>query len=111
MYKPANIREFVTPAIHLKANKVMENNRTREEYTENGKVRGKFKLKGTAEISANGLLVINDKTTFITWYKADFTAGDLLEIHGDRYRIIGTPENTEARGRYSVLNLERIGGV
>jgi hypothetical protein len=110
MYKPANIREFVTPAVHKKATSKTVNNRTVKAYTEVGTVRGKFKQKGTAETNANGLTVINEKTTFITWFKADFAAKDILTINGIDYEIIGEPENVEMRNRYAIITLERISG-
>lgn len=110
MYKPANLREFVTPAVHKKATEKTVDNQPIKTYTEAGTVRGKFKQKGTAETNANGLTLINEKTTFITWYKADFAAADILTINGVDFEIIGTPENVEMRNRYSVITLERIGG-
>lgn len=110
MYKPANIREFVTPAIHKKATSKTVNGRTQKTYTDVGTVRGKFKQKGTAETQANGLTVINEKTTFITWYKADIKAKDRLTINGIDFEIKGEPENVEMRSRYMVITLERIGG-
>lgn len=110
MYKPANIREFITPAVHKKAVSVTIDSRTRKIYTEVGTVRGKFKQKGTAETTANGLTVINEKTTFITWFKADFASNDILTIGGVDFEIKGEPENVEMRSRYAVLTLERIGG-
>lgn len=110
MYKPANIREFVTPAIHKKATVNTVDNRAVKTYTEAGTVRGKFKQKGTAETNANGLTVINEKTTFITWFKADFKAADILTIGGVDFEIKGEPENVEMRSRYTVLTLERISG-
>jgi hypothetical protein len=110
MYKPANIREFVTPAVHKKATTTTVNNRTVKTYTEVGTVRGKFKQKGTAETNANGLTIINEKTTFVTWYKADLAAADILTIGGIDFEIKGEPENVEMRSRYIVLTLERISG-
>lgn len=112
MYKPANIREFVTIAKHKKPTTETINGRTQKTYSAVGIVRGKFKQKGTAETNANGLTVVNDKTTYITFYKKNspFEAKDILTIYGIDYEIIGTPENVEMRGLYSVLNLERIGG-
>lgn len=110
MYKPANLREFVTPAVHKKATSKTVDGRTIKEFAIIGNARGKFKQKGTAETNANGLTVINEKTTFTTWYKADFAAADILEINGVDYEIIGNPENVEMRNRYSILTLERIGG-
>ena len=111
MYKPANIREFITPAIHKKPTIKTVNGRTvKKDPKPVGTVKGKFKLKGTSEITANGVTVVNDKTTFTTWFKADFAAADILTIGGVDYEIIGTPENVEMRNRYSVLMLERISG-
>ena len=110
MYKPANIREFITPAVHKKAVNEVVNGRLTKDYEIVGTLRGKFKQKGCAEIGVNGLTVVNDKTSFITWYKSDIEAADVLTINGIDYEIIGTPENVEMRGRYTVLNLERISG-
>lgn len=110
MYKPASIREFVTQAVHKKATSQIVNGRTSKTYTEVGTIRGKYKQKGTAETSANGLTIINEKTTFTTWYKADIVAADILTIGGIDFEIIGKPENVEMRSRYMVLTLERISG-
>ena len=110
MYKPANVREFITPAVHKKATTKTVNGRAVKGFTEVGTVRGKFKQKGTAETNANGLTLINEKTTFITWFKADFAAADILTINGIDFEIKGEPENVEMRSRYAVLTLERISG-
>lgn len=108
MYKPANIREFITPAIHKKPTYSEVNGRTVKTFAEVGTLRGKFKQKGTAEITANGLTVINDKISFITWFKKDLEAKDILNINGVDYEIIGSVENVEMRNRYAVVNLEKI---
>ena len=112
MYKPANVREFVTPAVHKKATTKTVENRTVKTFAEVGTVRGKFKQKGTAETTANGLTVINEKTTYITWFKKTnpYEAADILTIGGIDYEIKGTPENVEMRNRYAVLTLERLSG-
>lgn len=110
MFKPAKIRDFNTLAIHKKPTTETVNGRTRQTYIENGNLKGLFKLKGTSEINANGVLVVNDKTSFITWWKTDLASGDILNIRGVDYQIIGTPENVELRGRYAIINLEKIGG-
>lgn len=112
MYKPANVREFVTVAVHKKAVTKTVNNRKVKAYTEVGTVKGKFKQKGTAEISANGLTVVNEKTTYITLFKKNnpFAAADILTINGIDFEIKGEPENVEMRSRYAIITLERIGG-
>lgn len=110
MYTPCKIREMVTPALHKKAVEVVVNGRLTKQLNIVGNLRGKFKLKGTTEINANGLLVVNDKTTFITWFKKDLETSDILTIGGVDYQIIGSVENVELRGRYSIVNLEKIEG-
>ena len=69
MFTPAPIREFVTPAIQKRTQVNMINGRTQKAVIEVANLRGKFKQKGTSELSANGLQVINEKTTYTTWWK------------------------------------------
>lgn len=110
MYKPAKIREFVTAATLNKVVEVEVNGRPTKQKEAVKNLRGKFKQKGTSEINANGLIVVSNKTTFTTWYSPDIKANDILTINGVDYQIIGDPENVEMRGRYTVLNLEKISG-
>ena len=110
MYKPANIREFITPATQKRTQVNMVNGRTQKSVVEVAQLRGKFKQKGTSELNANGLLVVNERTTYTTWWKEDFKSGDILSIYGIDYEVQGNPENVEMRGRYAVLNLQRIEG-
>ena len=110
MYKPAPIREFVTPAIQKRTQVTMINGRTQKEIVQVANLKGKFKQKSTNELNANGLVVVVEKTTFTTWWKANLKAGDILTINGVDFLVKGQPENVEMRGRYAVLNLERLEG-
>lgn len=113
MYKPCRASEMVTEAIHQKPTyETLYGRDNKAEYKDAPRpnIRGKFKQKGTSEITANGVIVINEKTTFCTWYKLDLEGGDRLIINGIAYEIKGKPENVEARGRYCVCNLEAIEG-
>ncbi len=110
MYKPANIREFVTPAIQKRTEVVMINGRTQKQVVTVANLMGKFKQKSTGEIYAIGLEVVNEKTTYTTWWKDDFKANDILTINGIDFLVKGQPENVEMRSRYAVLTLERIEG-
>jgi hypothetical protein len=103
---------MVTPATHQKPTYTTVYGREKKTFANAPapNLRGKFKQKGAGEITANGLLVTNEKTTFTTWYKADLESGDRLIIGGVAYEIKGKPENVEGRGRYCVCNLEMIGG-
>jgi len=110
MFNPAPIREFVTPAVQKRTQVVMINGRTQKQVIEVANLRGKFKQKGTSELNANGLVVVNVKTTYTTWWKEDFKAGDILTINGVNYLVKGQPENVEMRSRYAVLPLEILEG-
>lgn len=110
MYKPADIREFVTPAIQKRVTYTTVNGRQQKTMTIVANLRGKFKQRGTSELNANGLVVVRTKTEYITWWKDDFKAGDLLSVNGVDYQIHGQPENVEMRGRYAVLTLDILEG-
>lgn len=110
MYKPANIREFVTPAVLKKATEVIINGHNQKTYTVIGTIKGKFKQKTTSELNANGLSIVEDKISFITWWTNNLEAQDVLTINNIDYEIVGQPENVEMRGRYAVLTLHRIKG-
>lgn len=112
MFKPANIREFRTPATHQKP--VIETIFGVDTKTfvnaPKPNLRGKFNQKNTNDITANGVVVVVENITYKTWYKADIEAGDQLIINGKTYAIKGEPDNCEENNRYMVLNLERISG-
>lgn len=110
MYKPDNIREFVTPAIHKQAVEVEVNGRITKQLNIVGNARGKFKQKGSLETNANGVTAVVTKTTYTTWYKATYKAADVLTINGVDYQVIGDPENVENRGRYTIMELEKLSG-
>lgn len=110
MYNPAPIREFVTPAIQKRTQVVVINGRSQKQVVEVANLRGKFKQKGTSDLNANGLTIVNTKTTYTTWWKDDFKAGDILTINGIDYLVKGQPENVEMRSRYAVLPLELLEG-
>jgi len=112
MFKPCRLSEMVTPATHQKPTYSTVYGRGHKEYIDAPRphIRGKFKQKGTREMTSNGVLVIHKETTFSTWYKADLEGGDRLIIDGTPYEIKGAPENVEGRRRYHVCNLEAIKG-
>ena len=110
MYKPANIREFVTPAVHKRAIEVEVNGHLTKQLNIVGNARGKFKQKGSLETNANGVTAVVTKTTYTTWFKTTYEAADVLTIGGVDYQIKGKPENVENRGRYTIIELEELDG-
>ena len=85
MYKPANLREFVTPAVHKKPASEIINGHDQKTYTAVGTIKGKFKQKTTSELNANGLSVVEDKISFITWWSSNLEAQDVLTINNIDY--------------------------
>ena len=112
MFKPANPREFITPAIHQKPQIESVYGVDQKTFIDAPKpnLRGKFKQKTSNEVTANGVVVVVENITYSTWFKADLEAGDQLVINGEPYEIKGKPDNVENRSRYMVCNLERISG-
>lgn len=110
MYKPANLREFVTQATHKKPSTEIINGHNQKTYTVQGTIKGKFKQKTTSELNANGLTLVEDKVNFFTWWSNNLEAQDILTINNIDYEIIGTVENVEMRNRYAVLTLRRVEG-
>ena len=110
MYKPANLREFVTLAVHKKPTTQIINGHNQKTYYVVGNIKGKFKQKSTSQLNANGLVIVEDKVTYTTWWNNNFEAQDILTINNNDYEILGQPENVEMRSRYAVLNLVLIKG-
>lgn len=112
MYKPCRLSEMVTDAIHQKPTYATIHGREQKTFANapSPNLRGKFKQKSAGDVTVNGLIVTNEKISFITWYKPDIESGDRLIINGATYQIKGKPENVEGRGRYCVCMLETIEG-
>lgn len=110
MYKPANIREFVTPAVHKKPATQIINGHNQKTYSVVGTIKGKFKQTTTSELNANGIVIVETKITFTTWWSNNLTAQDILTINNVDYEIVGDPDNVGQRNRYVVLTLRLIKG-
>ena len=112
MYKPADLRGFITPAIHKKptTTNIYGVDQKTFENAPKPNLRGAFKQKTSNEVTANGVVVVVTTTTYTTWYKSDIEKGDQLVIDGLTYEIKGKPDNVENRKRYMVCNLEVVEG-
>lgn len=110
MYRPARISEFVTPAVQKRTEITLVNGRTTKKVVAIANIRGAFKQKSTGESYVNGVRAVTETTTFTTWWKEDFKAGDILTINGIDFQVVGNPENVEMRSRYAVLTLSRVEG-
>lgn len=73
---------------------------------------GSFQTFGGTETTTNGLYVIKDTATIITWYMPELGAECRIKLldDGSLYEIIGTPENINRRNQYSKFKVERVSG-
>ena len=94
--------------MHKKPATQIINGHNQKTYSEVGTIKGQFKQKNTSELNANGIVIVETKITFTTWWNNNLTAQDILTINNIDYEIVGQPENVEMRSSYAVLNLSLI---
>ena len=70
-----------------------------------------FRTFGGTEKTSNDVLVIEDTAVIETWYRPDIKADCILEnADGQKYEILGTPENIEMRNQYLKIKIRAIRG-
>lgn len=73
---------------------------------------GSFKTYGGTEQTVNGLYSIVDTADVETWYRPDITSDCIIALAdtGEKYEILGTPENINRRNQFCKMKLRRIAG-
>lgn len=69
-----------------------------------------FRTFGGTEKVVNDVLVLEDTATLETWYDPNITASCNIEIDGQQYEILGTPEDINRRHQYLVVKVRAIKG-
>lgn len=69
-----------------------------------------FRTFGGTETTVNGITVVEDTATLETWYDPLIKANCQIEVDGQIYEILGTPENINKRNQYLVLKVRSIKG-
>jgi len=73
-----------------------------------------FKTYGGTEKLVNGIQVIEDTASIVTWYRPDIESGCKVErlTDGAGFEIINEPENIDQRGQFLSFKIRRLkGGV
>lgn len=87
---------------------------TKKVYPNDGKlIFCSFRTFGGTERITNDLLIVEDTAVIETWYRPDIKSDCLLEnVNGQKYEILGTPENINMRNQYLKFKIKAIrGGV
>lgn len=81
-------------------------------YPETGeKIFCSFKTYGGTETIVNGVLSVEMTAVIETWYRPDITSNcELEDINGNRYEILGAPENINQRNQYLKFKIRAIRG-
>lgn len=70
-----------------------------------------YRTFGGTETTVNGVLSAEDTAVIETWYRPDIKADCMLEdTAGNRFEILGTPENVNRRNQFLVFKIRAIRG-
>ena len=91
-------------------------------YKEKGSVKKQYPISGEmifcsyrtfggTETTVNGVLSVEDTAVIETWYRPDIKADCMLEdTAGNRFEILGTPENVNGRNQFLAFKIRAIRG-
>ena len=85
---------------------------TKKVYPDKGElIYCSFRTFGGTERTSNDILIIEDTAVIETWYRPDIKADCILEnTDGQKYEILGTPENINMRNLYLRFKIRAIRG-
>lgn len=70
-----------------------------------------FKTFGGTETTVNGILSVESTAVIETWYRPDIKSNcELEDADGNRYEILGNPENINMRNQYLKFKIRLIKG-
>ena len=82
-------------------------------YPETGfEIFGTFKTFGGTDLNVNGIYSVIDTAEIETWYRPDITSDCQIELveTGERYEVLGKPENIGRRNQYLKIKVQSIEG-
>lgn len=85
-----------------------------QNYPENGVLFfGSFKTFGGTDVTANGILVVENTATIETWYNPLITSDCRVKVKstGTVYDILGAPENINMQNQFMKFKVIAVRGV
>ena len=73
---------------------------------------GTFKTYGGTDQTIDGVYSVVDTAEIVTWYRPDITRDCVIALadSGERYEILGQPENIDRRNQFLKLKVQRVKG-
>lgn len=69
-----------------------------------------FRTFGGTESTSNGMTVVEDTATLETWYDPVIASDCRLEVDGQMYEVLGTPEDINKRHQHLVVKVRAVKG-
>ncbi len=70
-----------------------------------------YRTFGGTEKVVNDNLVVEDTAVIETWYRPDIKSDcQLVDMQGQKYEILGTPENISMRNQFLKFKIRRLAG-
>ena len=112
-YRPA--LPFSTPLILLKPTyQTIQGVRTKvlPDVEDGILIYGSFKTYGGTDQTIDGVYSVVDTAEIVTWYRPDITSDCVIALadSGERYEILGQPENIDRRNQFLKLKVQRVKG-
>ena len=73
---------------------------------------GSFRTFGGTEMTQNDLYLVVDTAIVETWYRPDITSDCRIYLTdtGERYEVVGRPENIQMRNQYLRFKVKKVDG-
>lgn len=73
---------------------------------------GTFKTYGGTDQTIDGVYSVVDTAEIVTWYRPDIKSDCVIALadSGERYEILGQPENIDRRNQFLKLKVQRVKG-
>ena len=103
---------FNTPLYLLKPVTTQIKGSVKKTYPEQGElIFCSFRTFGGTEKVVNDIIAVENTAVVDTWYRPDITSDCILQTeNGERYEIMGTPENLSMRNQYLRFKIRALKG-
>lgn len=108
MYKPSV--PFNIPMALLIPKTVTVKASAKKTYAKDISFFGSFRTFGGTEKIDNGVLSVENTAVVECWYNPKIKSDCQVEIGGNIYEILGTPENIEMRNMYLKFKIRQVKG-
>ena len=109
-YKPSG--PFVVPLYVFIPEYVTVKGSKKKTYPDEGElIYCTFRTFGGTETVKNDALVVEDTAVVETWYRPDIKSDcQIVDTDGNKYEILGTPENIDRRNQYLKFKIRSVRG-